>query len=925
MRNCPRRFLALLIALVMVFGLFPTAAFAETSSEQELTDQISGFAARENADPEMEFEGTEAVEGSEASPMEAEQNGTRDARTAAKIARAEGEAGEQTAVSGNAGRGTAGLNGDTVNDQPGSGADYTVSFTAPAGVTAPAPMVINSAVGAELPTVTAPEGFTFRGWVLEEYDNVDMKPAQIWTGKYIPQSDVTLKALFSYREGFEEIGYELVTEDQGDWTGDYIITCNKVAGEMAVMHSVDADMSCEAQNANGMFEFSNTGMELENNVLRKAAENFVFHVEARDEGYSIQNLGSENFLGRYVTSNQGSALLWSYGEFDPTFCRWTFKVGEHGRTDATDNVIIESIRDSSLDQYYPFLGCGWYYHFTGDSDRYPFFWVDGTGSGYDSDVYFMYLWKADGTSTCYWTTVLPNLNPGTDYRVQFSVPAGCEKPEDMISNTNTGITLPTLTAPEGYTFLGWVEDSYENIDTCPDTILTGSYTADRDITLYALFSHPGEGSVTIYRRADTVVDGGKYVLVSDESINGSTGKAVGNSVVVDRHYLRAVEVSVNDDDTCAVAEPAQVLWETSGNAIQGFSFYNAASGQYIGLDSREHVYLSDTPLSWLYTADGYLDNMVDTEGYYYLSYDQSKDRYTTSKRGAVIRLYQETELIPTVYTTGIDVTDMVDLYIVDQDDNAAAYIHAVGVDTENAPFPGESVTALGVDEHGHKFYKITLDRAAYTEVVFSDGTAETQTAALSLGDEAYIVYYISGQTASQGTDIWPGPGEEEEASCTEPGSITYVGLLTGEVHETELAPLGHNFGEWTVTAAPSCTEAGEETRTCSRCDAVETRPVEALGHDYNAVVTEPTCTEGGFTTYTCTRCGDTYTDDETPALGHDFGDWTVTTAPTCLEDGEETRTCSRCDAVETRPVEALGHDYQAVVTEPTCTEAGFTT
>ena len=41
-------------------------------------------------------------------------------------------------------------------------------------------------------------------------------------------------------------------------------------------------------------------------------------------------------------------------------------------------------------------------------------------------------------------------------------------------------------------------------------------------------------------------------------------------------------------------------------------------------------------------------------------------------------------------------------------------------------------------------------------------------------------------------------------------------------------------------------------------------------HDYKAVVTAPTCTEKGFTTYTCSKCGDSYVDQEVPALGHSF-------------------------------------------------------
>ena len=47
-------------------------------------------------------------------------------------------------------------------------------------------------------------------------------------------------------------------------------------------------------------------------------------------------------------------------------------------------------------------------------------------------------------------------------------------------------------------------------------------------------------------------------------------------------------------------------------------------------------------------------------------------------------------------------------------------------------------------------------------------------------------------------------------------------------------------------------------------------------HDYADVVTAPTCTEGGYTTYTCSKCGDSYQGDETEAQGHDFQDGVCT-------------------------------------------------
>lgn len=99
-------------------------------------------------------------------------------------------------------------------------------------------------------------------------------------------------------------------------------------------------------------------------------------------------------------------------------------------------------------------------------------------------------------------------------------------------------------------------------------------------------------------------------------------------------------------------------------------------------------------------------------------------------------------------------------------------------------------------------------------------------------------------------------------------------------------PHVHSFGDWTQSKAPSCTEAGEEVRSCS-CGETETRTVEATGHS--------------------------------------FGDWTQSKTPTCTEKGEETRSCG-CGASETREVEATGHNVSAAsCTEPgTCSVCGWT-
>ena len=143
--------------------------------------------------------------------------------------------------------------------------------------------------------------------------------------------------------------------------------------------------------------------------------------------------------------------------------------------------------------------------------------------------------------------------------------------------------------------------------------------------------------------------------------------------------------------------------------------------------------------------------------------------------------------------------------------------------------------------------------------------------------------------------------------------------------DSETAALGHTMGEWETVKTPTCTEAGENRRSCSRCGHSETAVQEATGHSYEAVVMEPGCETGGYTTHTCTVCGESYRDSETAALGHAMGEWEAVKAPTCTEAGEERRSCSRCGHVETGVLEPAGHSYESVVTEPGCETVGYTT
>ena len=80
-------------------------------------------------------------------------------------------------------------------------------------------------------------------------------------------------------------------------------------------------------------------------------------------------------------------------------------------------------------------------------------------------------------------------------------------------------------------------------------------------------------------------------------------------------------------------------------------------------------------------------------------------------------------------------------------------------------------------------------------------------------------------------------------------------------------------------------------------------------HDWHYTETLPTCTKDGEKFGECSRCGMKKT-EKIPALGHDWGDWTVTTPATCTNEGVETRICNRDSShVETRTIPTTGHNW----------------
>ena len=162
---------------------------------------------------------------------------------------------------------------------------------------------------------------------------------------------------------------------------------------------------------------------------------------------------------------------------------------------------------------------------------------------------------------------------------------------------------------------------------------------------------------------------------------------------------------------------------------------------------------------------------------------------------------------------------------------------------------------------------------------------------VNIGDN--VLLKMEGKSSSSSsTYIWVNGAEAEVGTRDNPGAGGLVNTI------------GDNTELWYSTRDGKLQKIVHSKNLCKKS------PTEHI-------TKQPTCTAPGFADYTCDyehgaidpSCKRTWT-DEVPALGHDWGAWTVTTPATCTKEGVETRTCNRDHShVETRPIPATGHHW----------------
>ena len=128
--------------------------------------------------------------------------------------------------------------------------------------------------------------------------------------------------------------------------------------------------------------------------------------------------------------------------------------------------------------------------------------------------------------------------------------------------------------------------------------------------------------------------------------------------------------------------------------------------------------------------------------------------------------------------------------------------------------------------------------------------------------------------------------------------------------EETTQPHVHAWGGWITIQKATCTEKGEQVRTCA-CGEKETQEIAALNHTEVAdAAVIKTCTTDGLTAGShCSACGEVFAAQEVIPAAHDWVRLELLSSETCFSYGEERRSCKTCGVVENAPVVSYAHEF----------------
>ena len=547
-------------------------------------------------------------------------------------------------------------NGNTFTVTPSSNCTVRINFAAKQAVTVT--LSNNGSTSTKtgyagdtmtLTAPTAPENYTFVGWVSSTVSDSTTKPATIYTTSFTPTGNCTLYALFSHvvGGGGGSGDYEKVTATSDITDGQYLIVyeTGSVAldSSLATIDAVEDTIDVTISNniipsnsttdaaaftftaSNGAFLGTNgkyighTGTSNTLNTSTTAMSNTVTIdgsgnavIDAGSSFVLRFNAASDQMRFRYYKGTQQTIQLYKKCAGGTTY--YTTSTGPACSHTYT-SVVTQPTCTAGGYTTYTCSKCG---------DTYTGNEIAALGHNYGSFSHnansnpsthsktcsrcsdkvteaCSFKSTTSGTTTTHTCSVCrySYTTSVQSYTVTFRVPAGVAPissetvPEDMAMN------LPTAGSVEGYTFCGWATNTVDpEIETAP-AILTGSFMPDQNITLYALYSRTeagsGSGTPTLTKMVagDTIADGDKLVIVAHDQNNVALYAETQSGSYVKKYTFDNKVASVLADSKNYLTVNAATNGCTLGDSTVGYLYTSGSNNLAMSTTNNTVWTLSD--------------------------------------------------------------------------------------------------------------------------------------------------------------------------------------------------------------------------------------------------------------------------------------------------------------------------------------------
>ena len=387
---------------------------------------------------------------------------------------------------------------------------------------------------------------------------------------------------------------------------------------------------------------------------------------------------------------------------------------------------------------------------------------------------------------------------------------------------------------------------------------------------------------------------------------------------------------------------------TGDDAAEALS--NACAANNIDLE----LYYSDTLFGWIDAMFGLGDvyNAEDDSWTYWIQYryDETEGEYTYNEwtlgyytgGGYFMLLYGTTSFGVTINNapdSALTVGDEVQLL---------AYLTPDNIRTTEVTWESSDTNVAEVDENGlltavgegtaditvtcnasgyeGSTWTITVTVEADPSVVASV-SLDRESALIAVGDGLQLTATVSPDTAEDQSVEWAS-SDESVATVDGSGLVTAVSVGTATITVTT------SDGGFTATCSVTVASAVYTVTYLDDGDSTYSETEEvAEGGSASGPSADPS--REGYCLIGWTDADGNVVDLSAYEVTADvvlyalYGEHSyeaVVTDPTCTEQGYTTYTCSVCgDTYVDDYVDATGHSYEAVVTDPTCTEQGYTT